>query len=449
VESQEAALLSSLREFIDQPDYPTLVLSGTDVAIVFPNRMLANLDRSDEDTYYLCYPDPCNSAVAYVDAIAAKVAQGFEVLNTEFAARQVAPLPGLPLEVSDSRYPPAQRLRAMIEHCGAHLPGNATIVWGLLPAELADARGYRALVTPLLAMEKVEPWMDRHRFLLRDHAERPLLVPELLKAKNDRVLVMDLDFSNERWLQNLVETASDKARTPDERMDAFFTLGVMDFGFRRFAHALEKCGVCFSYFEQKGDKLKQGLCLIMAGDTLRQAQRPVEALKFYQQTIAHAVENKNLPLIHQGTMNAGVMCLELSRNQEAEGYLKHADDTAGKLNNPYAKCDAMEKRGLVAWRLGKIDQAVDIWIKGKDLAKQFDYKERAAAILDWLIALCRQSALYHRVTAFEAERAALGVPPPGTPHDHDHDHDHAHDHAPPQSRQGAAHAAAAMGASLR
>lgn len=417
MERQAAALLTSLREFIDQPDYPTLVLSATDLSIIFPNRMLANLDRQDEDTYYLLYPEPCTSAVAYMDVIAARVSEELEVLNTELAARQVAPLPSLPLEVNDSRYPPAQRLRAAIEHCGTHLPGGATIVWGLLPAELTDAAGYRALVAPLLAMEQVEPWMDRHRFLLRDHAERPLLVPELLQAKNDRVLVMEIDFSNERWVQNLVDTASDKKLPSDERMNAFFMLGVIDFGFKRFPSALEKFGVCFNYFEQKGNQLMQGLCLNMAGDTMRQAARPHDALKFYQQMVAKAVEDKNLPLIQQGTMNAGVMCLELSKNQDAEGYLRHADETAGKLNNPYAKCDAMEKRGLAAWRLGKVDEAVDVWIKGKDLAKQFDYKERAASILDWLIALCRNSALYHRVATFEAERAALGVPPPGAPPD--------------------------------
>jgi hypothetical protein len=150
---------------------------------------------------------------------------------------------------------------------------------------------------------------------------------------------------------------------------------------------------------------------------MRQAARPHDALKFYQQVIAKAVEDKNLPLIQQGTMNAGVVSLELSKDADAEGYLKHADETAGKLNNPYAKCDAMEKRGLVAWRLGKFDEAVDVWIKGKDLAKQFEYKERAQSILGWLIALCRQSALYHRVSAFEAEQAALGVHPAGAPPD--------------------------------
>ena len=415
MDRQAEALLPSLREFIDQPDYPTLVLSATDLSIVIPHRILSNLDRRDDEAYYLLYPQPFASAAAYVDIIAASVAEQLEVLSTEFLARKLAPVPPLPLSVSDSRYLPAHRLEALIRHCGEQLPGGGPIVWGLMPAELPDPQAYRTLIFPLLAMEQVEPWMDRHRFLLRDRADQPLLVPELLNAKNDRVLVLEIDFSNERWLQNLVETASDKNLPADDRMNAFFFLGVMDFGFRRFPMALEKFGVCFNYFEGRGNQLMQGLCLNMAGDTMKQAGRPQEALKFYQQLVAKAVEDKNLPLIQQGTLNAGLMSLELSKNTDAAGYLKHADETAGKLNNPYAKCDAMEKRGLALWRLGKVDQAVDTWIKCKDLAKQFDYKERAASTLDWLIALCRDSALYHRVREFEAERATLGVPPAGAP----------------------------------
>ena len=417
MQRQADQLLASLREFIDQPDYPTLILSANDASIIMPNRILGDMDRQDEETYYLLFPHNCQTAVAYMDAIAASLTQQWEVLNTELPAQNSEALPPLPVSMNDGRYPPAQRLRAAIEYFGEHLPGGGTIVWGLLPAELHDPPGYRALVESLLALTEVEPWMERHRFLLRDLAEQPFLAPELLEKKNDRVLVMDIDFSNERWAQDLVETASDKSLPKDERMNAFFQLGVLDFGFGRLAQALEKFGVCFNFFHDTGNRLMQVLCLNMAADTMKQAGRREDALKFYQQTLALGVEDKNLPIIQMATFGAGKMSLELSKNQDAEGYLKHADDTAGKMNNPYAKCDAMEQRGLVAWRLGKIDEAVDVWLKGKDLAKQFDYKERAASILDWLIALSRQSGLQHRVAEFEAERAALGVPPRGAPLD--------------------------------
>src|SRR5262249_19519954 len=128
-------------------------------------------------------------------------------------------------------------------------------------------------------------------------------------------------------------------------------------------------------------------------------------------SIAVSMEDKNLPLLQQGLFGAGCMCLETSKNQEAYGYLQHANEVAAKLRNPFAKCDAMEKLGLAAWRLGKIQEAVDTWLKAKDLAKQFTYDERAISILSLLIALSRQSALDHRAGELERERASLGGSP--------------------------------------
>jgi tetratricopeptide (TPR) repeat protein len=411
VQRQADILLASLRDFIGQPDYPTMVLSGSDASMVFPNRTLAALDRQDENTYYLLFPDPCVNAAGYMDGIARRLSTDVEVFNAELTARKLAPLPALPLELSDARHPPVRRLRRAIDYCAQHLPGQDPIVWGLLPGEIADVAGYRALIGPLLAPEKIEPWMDRHRFLVRDQPAQPFLVPELFAAKNDRVLVLDLDFSNEAFVQDLVEKAHDRRLPADERMNAFFQLGAVDFAFKRYAEALEKYGVCFNYFESKGNTAMQSLCLSGAADTVRQAGKPVEALKFYKQSLSVSAESQNLPLTQQGCMGAGSTCLDLSRDQEAEGYLKLASKVSGKLNNPFAKCDAMEKLGLAEWRLGKVQEAVETWVKAKDLAKESSYNERAISILNFLIALCRQSSLYHRVSEFEREKVALGGAP--------------------------------------
>jgi tetratricopeptide (TPR) repeat protein len=409
VQRQADALVSSLRDFIDQPDYPTMVVNGSDASIIFPNTSLAALDRQDDATYYLLFPDPCANAATYMDGIARRLTTQLEVLNTELTARRLAALPPLPLAASDARYAPVQRLRAVIDHCGAHLPGPAPIAWGLLPGELSDVTGYRALIAPLLAPQAIEPWMDRHRFMVRDRGIEPFLVPELLAAKNDRVLVLDLDFSNEAFVQGLAETAQDRTLPADERMNAFFQLGAVDFALKRYPEALQKYGVSFNYFQAQGNQPMQALCLTGAADTCRQAQKPVDALRFYQQSLAISVESKNLPAMQQGLAGAGSTCLDLSRDEEAEGYLRLASDVAGKLNNPFAKCDAMEKLGLARWRRGNIQEAVDTWIKGKELAKQCFYTERAVSILNYLIALSRQSALHHRVVELERERAALAT----------------------------------------
>lgn len=133
---QANALLVSLREFIAQPDYPTLVLNGNDASMIFPNRALAAFDREDDGDFYLLFPQPFTDAGDYVGIIAESLTQQLEILNAEIAARQVAPVPGFPPSVGDARYAPVQRLRAAVEHLGQHLSGSAPIVWGLLPGEI-------------------------------------------------------------------------------------------------------------------------------------------------------------------------------------------------------------------------------------------------------------------------------------------------------------------------
>src|SRR6186713_655969 len=111
------ALMGSLRDFIDQPDYATLVIGSNDVSTAFPNHTLQEYDARDETNYYLLFPEPCPSASVYIDGIAEKLDAQRDAFNQELLARSMPPLPPWPIEVQDDRYPPAQRLRAIIDYC--------------------------------------------------------------------------------------------------------------------------------------------------------------------------------------------------------------------------------------------------------------------------------------------------------------------------------------------
>ncbi|MDQ2643909.1 MAG: hypothetical protein M3020_08855 [Myxococcota bacterium] len=273
--SQADELVGTLRGFIDQPDYPTLVLGGEDGEMAFPSATLQSFSQQDEDDYYLLYPDPCPSAAVYMDAIAKSLATQREAYNIGLKDQGLEPWPPLPLEVEDGRYPPARRLVALAKYVGEHLPPGP-IVWGLLPGELKDLEGYKAMIAPLLCPETVEPWMDRHRFIVRDRKPELAIITELYQKKNDRVLVMELDFSNERTERDLNATALDKTLPPNDRMFAFFQLAAIDFAFLRLPQALEKFGACFNYFKGAGNKPLAALSLKGAGDTMHRAGQPRE-----------------------------------------------------------------------------------------------------------------------------------------------------------------------------
>jgi tetratricopeptide (TPR) repeat protein len=401
------ALVGTLREFINQPDFPTLVLGATDAAVALPNRTLYSFSQEDDDHYFLLFPNACPNAAAYMDAIAQALVPQREALNAGLVARGAEPLPPWPLEVEDSRIAPAQRLRAAIEYCGRYLPQPDEIVWGLLPGELGDMASYKAMIAPLLAPVTVEPWMERHRFIVRDCDPNPLIVPELFQAKNERVLVMELDFSNATVERDLHATALDKRLPHDDRVFAFFQLAALDFAFKRYPDALEKYGHCFNYYNAKGNKPLASLCLKGAGDTSLQGGRPLDALKFYQQSIALSLQDKNLNTLQQGLQSAGQTSLDLGRLEDAEGYFKHSSAVSGKLCNPHAKVDAMERQGQCEWQLGKFREAQETWTNGKNLAKQFGYPERAHSILDRLIAMYRVSGMSRQARDCEQEKAEL------------------------------------------
>jgi tetratricopeptide (TPR) repeat protein len=400
------ALVGTLREFINQPDFPTLVLGATDAAVALPNRTLYSFSQEDEDHYFLLFPNPAPNGAAYMDAIAQALVPQRESLNAGLVARGAEPLPPWPLEVEDSRIAPDKRLRAAIEYCGQHLPQPDAIVWGFLPAEIGDMASYKALIAPLLCPGPVEPWMDRHRFIVRD-ADPNVLIPELYQAKNDRVLVMELDFSNESYERELHRTALDKALPHDDRVFAFFQLACLDFAFKRYPDAIEKYGHCFNYYNSKGNKPLATLCLKGAGDTTLQGGRPLDALKFYQQSIALSMQDKNMMTLQQGLQSAAQTSMDLGKIEDAEGYFKHSSQVAGKLMNPHAKVDAMERQGQCEWQLGKFQEAQETWTNGKNLARQFGYYQRAYSILDRLIAMYRVSGMSRQASDCEQEKLVI------------------------------------------
>ena len=262
------------------------------------------------------------------------------------------------------------------------------------------------MIAPLLAPVAVEPWMERHRFVVRDR-EPNVIIPELSQANNDRVLVMELDFSHESYERELHRSALDKALPHDDRVFAFFQLACLDFAFKRYPDALEKYGHCFNYYNSNGNKPLATLCLKGAGDTTLQGGRPVEALKFYQQSIALSMQDTNMLTLQQGLQSAGQVSMDLGKIEDAQGYFKHSSQMAGKLCNPHAKIDAMERQGQCEWQLGRFKDAQETWTNGKNLARQFAYYQRAYSILDRLIAMYNVSAMSRQASECEQEKLAI------------------------------------------
>jgi tetratricopeptide (TPR) repeat protein len=407
VKREFQALERALKEFVEQPDFTALVIAAADNDVVMPSKILDAFDRQRDDLMVLSFPFECTTAAAYVDQVVQQLNLQSEAAGVELAAEGRPLWPALPLEAADSRRPVALRIRALVDWVAASVGRDTRIAWGLLPATILDSIGWRELAGAVLPLRGVEPWMEQHRFVIRDLHDPRLLIPDLEQLGVNDALTMEIDFGPEQMLDSLVRTASDKSLPKAERMDALFQLAAVDASYKRLPDALQKYQVLYTYYDGERDELRKGLCLGGAGDVHLRAEDPVNARVRYRQALATVVPLGNLGATLPLLLGAGESSAKLGDWPEAEGYYDYASQTAGKLFNPWAKCDALEQLGLVRWRQQKYHAAVEAWTSGKNLAKQFGYTERRLSILDQMIAVYEEAQMWADVQLLRTERASV------------------------------------------
>lgn len=372
-----------------------------------PSKILDGFDRQRDDLVVLSFPFECVTASAYVDQVVHQLNLQAEAAGAELAAENKPLWPALPLDAADSRVPVAQRIRALVEWVAVAVGAETRVAWGLLPATILDALGWRELAAAVLPLRGIEPWMEQHRFILRDLHEPRLLIPELEQLGVHDALTMEIDFGPEQMLDSLVRTASDKSLPKAERMDALFQLAAVDVSYKRLPEALEKYQVLYTHYDGERDELRKGQCLGGAGDVHLRAEDPNNARVRYRQALAVVAPLNNLGATLPLLLGAGESSAKLGDWPEAEGYYDFANQTAGKLFNPFAKCDALEQLGLARWRQQKYHTAVEAWTSGKDLARQFSYTERRLSIIDQMIAVYSEAQMWSDVQLLRAERASV------------------------------------------
>jgi hypothetical protein len=406
------AMESALREFVEQPDYPTLIIDCTDNDVVFPINVFQNWERQWDGPVFLNFPFECNDVAHYVQQCMNRLVAEIDIGNEERRSRGETPWPPLPLLCSDIRQLPSIRLYAAIEHVRGLVPEGIDIVWGLLPGALGDPVGYKTMIAPLLALDGFEDWLEGHRFLLRDNRAAPFLLPDLAGEEADHVLTLRVDFSTARVADTLVKAVNDPNFPLPERMQALSQLAAFDYAYQRYDQALEKYALLHSYHMQQGDAVGQALALTGAGDVVARRGGLQEAKTRYQQALAVAGPTHNLAVMLNPLMAVGDCCLSLQQYDEAEGYLALANQCAGRLISPYAKIEAMEKLGVAQLAQHNAAEAAETWRTAKDLCRQFGFVERGRAILDRLITLYAQAGRRQQAKEYEREQEQFGQEPP-------------------------------------
>ena len=404
-----AATDAALGEFIEQPDYPTLVLGASDLDTVLAFKMLQERDRRDARRVYLLFPFECDAPGHYLTQCMQSLAAQIAAENQARAEARIEPWAELPLLCTDPAQSPAQRLRAAIEHVRTLVANGVVIVWGLMPSTVASTTDYREMVLPLLALDGFETWMEGHRFCVRDDRSRRFLLPQEQRAKAQHVLVLDLDFSPEKTADTLVAVLNDAACSLAERMQAAIQLAALDLAHGRLDRALEKYRLLYGWHREQRNPAGQALALGGIGDVATRSGQHADASRWYAHALDAAADSGNLGVALNLLMASGESCLRLKQPARAIEYFELASRGADKLMFPHAAVDALEKLGVALLGARKTVEAARAWTDAKALSERFGCEHQRLSLLERLAALYAQAGLKTQAKAYEMEKDRIPV----------------------------------------
>jgi tetratricopeptide (TPR) repeat protein len=404
-------LRANLTWFVEQRDELVLVLDIVGDEVVYVLKMLDVVEQGRPGDVFLLFAHPLDDLHGYMAALMDNVKAQIEGVNVLRRKDDLKPWPGLPPRCIDTRVPPSDRIKALLDYVRDRLPrGDHHVVLGLLPTALHDPAAYADIVGGLIPRRGLEHWMARTRLILRDDRSARFLIPRLGKEGVDRVLFyQDLDLSPDSLVQSLVDEAADANAPEDDRLAALMQLAALDYSHGRFSDSIRKWGVLFKAYVRKGNIPMQALCLGGAGDVLRRMGNLVEAKKKYQQGLALAQDLSAFPVALNLLIGVGEVCIQRKEWEEAEGYLSIADQLASKLCLVHPKCDIMDRHGLALLALGRTDEAHAKWRATADVSREVQHYSRCESALTNLIHLYERARMHteahsHRRELEEVQR---------------------------------------------
>ena len=383
-------LRENLDEFVQQDDYPMLVVGCLSEELAYVVKFLQALDEKHPQNHIVVFPQPFEDAARYLDGVVESVRLQVEAAGPLRAERGAPPFPPLPPALSDPRRAPAQRLEDVLQYLRSLLPNedDHRVVVGLLPLSCTDFDSYAKLMATIMPAPTVQPWMKAVRIVAYDDRAHKKLVTAMRGRKVEHVLTFDVDFSTPALTDALARDVADPTVPVPERMSSLMQLAALDYSYKRYPDALEKYGVLFKYYETEKVPSMQALALLGTGDTLRAAGHPKLAKQRLQQGIAIGMEHKALPVLLNLFGSITGVCMQLEQFDEAESYADSGAKVAAAVLNPFAYADMHELKGDAQIAQGKLTDGLTTYKRCQELCKMYGYFHR------WISVLERQKKLY-------------------------------------------------------
>jgi hypothetical protein len=380
-------LRENLDEFVQQDEYPVLVVGCLGEELAYVIKFLQSLEQVHPQHVFLVFEQPFDGAGCWVDAAVARIREQVEAAAPLRAERGEPPFPAMPPGLADPRRPAATRLHDLLRYLVSLVPAHAghRVVVGLLPLTCSDFAGYAELVASTMPTATAPQWIAELRIVAYDDRAQHRLLGAVRAPGGpgiERVLTFDIDFSTAALTDQLGRDAADPSLPAAERMSCLMQLAALDYSYRRYPDALEKYGVLFRYYAASAVPSMQALALLGTGDTLRAAGRPLEAKARLQQGIAIALADHALPILLNLLLSITATCMELAQPAEAESYADSGIKVAAAVLQPFAYADLHEARGDAQLAQGRLRDGLTSYDRCAQLCELYGYCHRWGSVLE-------------------------------------------------------------------
>lgn len=398
-------LRENLEEFVQQDEYPMLVVGCLAEELAYVLQFFKGLGEPHPEHFLVFFPQPFHTPHGYLDGVVESVRLQVEAAGPLRAERGEPPFPPLPPELHDTRQSAEKRLFATLMYLRTLLPNEDEhrVIVGLLPLECTDRPAYIRLLGSVMPVSDVPGWMGALRIVAYDDRKQRQLFDAMRANRVEKVLTFEVDFSTPALTDSLSKDAADPTLPTMERMMCLLQLAALDYSYKRHQDAIDKYGVLYTYFESEKLPAMQAMCLLGVGDVMRAVGNLKTAKETYQRGIALAMEHQALAPLLNLLLSVTDCSLELQHYPDAASFAESGTKVAAGVMNPYAYCDLHEKWGQALVAQNKLAEGIAIYKKARELCKAYEYHHRWGSVLERMAALFRDARMTKELRETEEE----------------------------------------------
>lgn len=358
-----------LADFIEQRDDVILLArcSETDWAILL--KLLRDLEQADSSDVFLLFGDPFADPESFLALTVERLREEYQVASQALEEDGKSPLPPMPDFLTDKEKLPAERLRGAIAYCRSLLPktGGNRLVWGMFPEKIEDHAAYLQMISALVPWKRLEPWMRGTRLVFRVSPGR---APFSNSTPPPRTHLEDFDFGQDAAAKSIQEDMEDETRPLEERMQALFSLAVLDYAHHRVDDAFEKFRVLLGHYQHTENDLMQAMVMNGIGDTHFHRTNNLERAQYWYECAVPPANAAAVPVVMASVVkNLGDVSFEMGNYAEAEQFYEQLDRLVTHMRDPEAKSQALEKQGVSQEKQKAFGKAVKSWEAGATLCR--------------------------------------------------------------------------------